>query len=447
MQPGGGERPERTEGRRPILRAPAVAQHPAQAQEQPGEPGQRDRETDETRGGEQLQEVVVGVPPSSGEVGRLDQRERLAKRTEAGAGQRKTPDQVECGVPGVDPYGPADVARQADETAEALLPADQGDHREAGHCDDQPGREPAPAFFAGREQNALDDHRHQPREQPGARTGKRQPGKQQQPDDDRRRHAQQAALQLGFLAGAAERPPTPGEDHRQGEAEKERQMVGIDESSAQPFVGARDLVAPDFVGSGEPSPGAVEHLEHRRCDQGEEQRPPPPPIPPGDSCGDQGRGDGGERERRAERFSGSQRQRNRPFGGSAQQLARGLEQANVTGGKDGRERSGPGERLENSEPGEPQERAGRPLQAAEGAGRFAGGERQGEQRENGGFEQRLAPRGDAAEGQRRPKQENRERTGHQPFRLAYHRATVPRTPGRLHRRSKIRGRRSSCKIP
>lgn len=374
------------------------------------------------------------VSPGAREIRRLHQRERLAKRPEAGAEQGKAPDQAEGGVPRVEPHGPADAARQADQPAEALFAADQGDHREAGHGDRQSGSEPTPSFLARGEQDALGDHRHEPGDHSGARTGKRQAGEQQKPDDDRRRDPQQAALHLGFLARAPKRPPAPGEDHRQGQAEKERQVVGIDEGAAQPFVGARNLPAPNFVRSGEPPPGAVQHLEQSRGDQGEGERPAAVAISPGDGGDDQGRGDRGERQRRPQRFAGRERQRDRASGRVAQQLARGVEQANVARRNDSREETGAGKSLEEAEQGDSGERPGRQFRAAQGGGRFAARERQGEERKDRDFEQRLAPRGDAAEGQRRPKQENRNRTGHQPFRLAYHRATVPRTPGRLHRR-------------
>ena len=211
-------------------------------------------------------------------------------------------------------------------------------------------------------------------------------------------------------------------------------MVGIDEGSPQPQVGARYLHSPDFVRSGKPPPGAIEHLKEGRGDQGKGDRPAAAAIPSGNSGGDESRGGRRERQRRPERFAGRQRQRARPSRGAAQKLARGVEQANVARRDRRGERPGPGQRLKEAEQGDTQERAGRPLQSAEGAGRFAARERQGKDCEDGHFEQRLAPPGDAAERQRRPKEENRDRTGHQPFRLAYHRATVPRTPGRLHPR-------------
>jgi len=424
-----------------------MAQDAGEAQEQRTKADQAQRQAGNSCRGEQLQGVVVRVSPGAGEIRRLYQRERLAKRAESGAEQRKAPDQAEGGVPRVDPHGPADVARQAHEPAKTLLAADQSYHREAGHGDRQSGPEPTPSFLARGEQDALGDHRHEPGDHSGARTGKRQAGEQQKPDDDRRRDPQQAALQLGFLARTPKRPPAPGEDHRQGQAEKERQVVGVDESSAQPFVGAWNLPAPDLVRPGEPSPGAVQHLEESRGDQGGGERPAAAAIPTGDAGDHQGRCDRGERERRRERFAGRERQRDRASGRAAQKLARGIEQANVARRNDSREETRAGEGLEQTEQGDPGERPGRPLRAAQGAGRFAARERQGEEHEDRDFEQRLAPRGDAAEGQRRPKQENRDRTGHQPFRLAYHRATVPRTPGRLHRRRSIRGRRSLCKIP
>ena len=118
------------------------------------------------------------VAPGAAVSRRLHRGERLAERAEAGAEQRKIPDQIERGVPRVDPHVPADPAGKAGEPAEALFPADQGDHREAGHRDADPESEPASLAFARGEHRPLGQDGRQSGEQTGARAGKSEAGEQ-----------------------------------------------------------------------------------------------------------------------------------------------------------------------------------------------------------------------------------------------------------------------------
>ena len=425
MEPRGGERAERAERRRPILRPPSVPEHPGEAHEQRGEPGERERQADQPGRREKLQRVVVGMAPGAREVRRLRQGERLAKRPEAGAQEREPPHEVERRAPGLHPHAPAGAsAAEAQQPPEPLLPADQGDHGEAGQGEGQPAREPALRLLPRREQGSLRHHRRQRGDHSGARAGESQTGEQQQPDDDRRSDPEQPAFHLGLFARAAKRPPSPGEDQRQGEPEKKSQVVGIDEGPPQPFARARHLASPNFVRAGEPAPRAVEGLKERGGDERQGEDTPPPPVPAGDPRGEQGGGGGGERQGGAEGFGRGERQGDRAAG-QAQQLSGGVEQSGVAG----RERRAPTARpfhgLGRAEERHGDERPGGPAEAAEHGGRVVARERQGEEREGGDVEQRLAPRGDAAERKRRPDQENRDRDGPGPFGLAYHRATVP----------------------
>ena len=127
MQEDGGQHPERGETGGAVLRPMTAAKDAREPAGEAGGSGDRDRERERTGGREQLERIAVRVPPGPGEACRLDEGKGLAKGPEAGAEEGKAVHQAERGAPGLEARGEPDPAREREEAAETLLPAEEGD--------------------------------------------------------------------------------------------------------------------------------------------------------------------------------------------------------------------------------------------------------------------------------------------------------------------------------
>ena len=234
---------------------------------------------------------------------------------------------------------------------------------------------------------------------PAAGAGEGEAGEQDQPHRDRRRREEQAALRGHVEPRLAKRPPAPGEGDCQRDLQIQGEMVGVDERAAQTGRVAGHAHSPDLGRSGNPAPGAVEHLE-QGCR--EDRRAQPAAAVPAPACyrgGDQHGRDRGPGQRGPARGIRSQRQRRRPI-----DSGNSRRQGGMAGGEHGGERPRPGEGLQHAEHGDHRQGRGRRGHGLEVA-RPGRQSRQGQRGESDRLDDRRTPARDARERQGRPEQQ------------------------------------------